>query len=185
MSYSGRSLSLLPFSTRLRDLKESLHAAIFCNIDNMDIGSSMTFLSNIDNDDYKADRPSSSPPIMEVSFFPFATDGTKTRGLVARCHSFLYIYFYFNRADIQFLYILLEDYRSCYPHCFRSKEGLLWRAEPIFEVVLAVQKADALLYEPRCTLNEPLCILTEPRCTLSEPRCTLTEPRCTLISATM
>ena len=32
------------------------------------------------------------------------------------------IYFYINRAIIQYLYTLLN---SCYPHCIRSVEGLL------------------------------------------------------------
>ncbi len=72
------------------------------------------------------------------------------KGLVARCHSF-YL-FYINRADIQYLYILLGEYHSCYLHCFRSVEGLLWGAEPRFELATAVQQADALLSEPRRTL---------------------------------
>jgi hypothetical protein len=37
----------------------------------------------------------------------------------------LLIYFYINRAVIQYLYILLVEYHSCYPHCIRSVEGLL------------------------------------------------------------
>jgi hypothetical protein len=36
---------------------------------------------------------------------------------------------------------------SC-PHGFRSVEGLLWGAEPRFELRPAVQEADALLTEP-------------------------------------
>jgi hypothetical protein len=36
----------------------------------------------------------------------------------------LFIYFYINRADMQYLYILLVEYHSCYPHCFRSVEIL-------------------------------------------------------------
>jgi hypothetical protein len=36
-----------------------------------------------------------------------------------------YFYFYINRAVIQYLYILLVEYHSCYPHCIRSVEGLL------------------------------------------------------------
>jgi hypothetical protein len=35
------------------------------------------------------------------------------------------IYFYINRAVIQYLYILLVEYHFCYPHCIRSVEGLL------------------------------------------------------------
>jgi hypothetical protein len=44
---------------------------------------------------------------------------------------------------IQYLDILLLEYRyhSCYPHCFRSVEGLLWGAEQRFELEPAVQQA--------------------------------------------
>ncbi len=39
----------------------------------------------------------------------------------------LFIYFYINRADIQyFIYTTRIEYRSCYPHCIRSVEGFLW-----------------------------------------------------------
>jgi hypothetical protein len=77
----------------------------------------------------------------------------KVKGLVASCHSF-YL-FYINRADIQFFkYILLVEYHSCYPRSFRSVEGLLWGAEPRFELGPAVQQAGVLLSEPRCTLTE-------------------------------
>jgi hypothetical protein len=38
-------------------------------------------------------------------------------------------------------------------HRFRSVESLLWGAEPIFELGLALQLADALLFVPRCTLG--------------------------------
>ncbi len=71
------------------------------------------------------------------------------------------IYFYINRAVIQYLYILLVGNHSCYPHCIRSVEGLLWGAEPRFELGPAVQQADALQSEPHRTLratphpNEP------------------------------
>jgi hypothetical protein len=46
-------------------------------------------------------------------------------GLVACCRSFLYIYFYINRAEIQSLYTVYTTRRvfSCCPHSFRSKEG--------------------------------------------------------------
>jgi hypothetical protein len=37
---------------------------------------------------------------------------------------------------------------SCCPHGFRSVEGLLWGAEPRFELGPALQQADDLLYEP-------------------------------------
>jgi hypothetical protein len=52
----------------------------------------------------------------------------------------------------------------CCPHFFRSVEGLLWGAEPRFELGPALRQADALLCEPRRTL--------EPRRT-PEPRRTL------------
>ncbi len=35
-----------------------------------------------------------------------------------------FIYFYINRADIQYLWILLVEHHSCFPPCFRSVEGL-------------------------------------------------------------
>ncbi len=74
---------------------------------------------------------------------------------------FFFIYFYINRADIQYLYKLLVEYRyhSC-SHCFRSVQGLVWGAEPRFEFGPALQQADALLSEPRRTLkprNDSLC----------------------------
>ncbi len=46
----------------------------------------------------------------------------------------LFIYFYINQADIQYLYILLVENHSCYPHCF--------------ELGPALQQTDALLSEP-------------------------------------
>jgi hypothetical protein len=39
----------------------------------------------------------------------------------------------FNQAVIRYLYIILVEYHSCIPHCFRS-EGLLWGAEPRIEI---------------------------------------------------
>ncbi len=63
------------------------------------------------------------------------------------------IYYYINRADIQYLYILLGEYHSCYLHCLRLVEGLLWGAEPRFELGPAVQQADAQLSKPRRTLR--------------------------------
>ncbi len=50
------------------------------------------------------------------------------------------------------IYLLLGEYLSCYLHCFRSVDGLLWGAEPRFELGPAVQQADALLPVPRRTL---------------------------------
>ncbi len=37
----------------------------------------------------------------------------------------LLIYFFHYWAVIQYLYILLVEHHSCYPHCIRSVEGLL------------------------------------------------------------
>ncbi len=79
----------------------------------------------------------------------------------------LFIYFYINRADIQYFYILLGENHSCYLHCFRSVEGLLWGAEPRFELGPAVQQADALLSEPRRTLTEPRRTLLNHACLMS------------------
>jgi hypothetical protein len=42
---------------------------------------------------------------------------------------------------------------SCCLHRFRSVEGLLWGAEPRFELGPALQQADALLFVPRRTLK--------------------------------
>jgi hypothetical protein len=39
------------------------------------------------------------------------------KDLVANCHS--YIYFYINRADIQYLYILLVEYHSFFQVAFQ------------------------------------------------------------------
>ncbi len=71
---------------------------------------------------------------------------------------FLFIYFYINRADIQYFFIYTTGrVPSCYPHCFCSVEGLLWGPEPRFELGPAVQQADALLSEPRRTLGGRFC----------------------------
>ncbi len=63
----------------------------------------------------------------------------------------LFIYFYINRAygTCNILYIILVEFPSWSPHCFRSVEGLLWGAEPRFELGPAIQQADELLSEPR------------------------------------
>jgi hypothetical protein len=73
-------------------------------------------------------------PNLQILFF---------KGLAACCHPFLYL-FYINRADIQYLYKLLFEYRvsSCCPHGF-------WSAEPRFELGPALQQDDALPSEPR------------------------------------
>ncbi len=51
------------------------------------------------------------------------------------------------------LSIILVECHSLSPHCFRSVEGLLWGAEPRFELGPAIQQADALLSEARRTLK--------------------------------
>ena len=51
-------------------------------------------------------------------------------------------------------------------HRFRSVEGLLWGAEPRFELRPALQQADALLFAPRRTLFAPRRTLFAPRRTL-------------------
>ncbi len=55
---------------------------------------------------------------------------------------------------------------SCCLHSFRSVEGLLWGAEPRFELGPALQQADALLIVPRRTLIVPRRTLIVPRRTL-------------------
>ncbi len=52
-----------------------------------------------------------------------------------------------------YITVLLVEYHSCFPHCFRSVDGLLWGAEPRFELGPSLQQADALLSEPRRTLR--------------------------------
>ncbi len=47
----------------------------------------------------------------------------------------------------------------------------LWGAEPRFELGPAMQQANALPTEPRCTLTEPRCTQTEPHCILTEAFC--------------
>ena len=47
-------------------------------------------------------------------------------------------------------------------HRFRSAEGLLWGAEPRFELGPALQQADALQFAPRRTLNFKPQIMTQP-----------------------
>ncbi len=48
--------------------------------------------------------------------------------------------------------MLLVQKHSWNPHCFPSPEGLLWGAEPRFELRTALQQADTLLSEPHRTL---------------------------------
>jgi hypothetical protein len=75
-------------------------------------------------------------------------------------------HFLFIFTDIQCLYIgtiCRVPVPSCCRHGFCSVEGLLWGAEPRFELGPALQQADALLYEPRRTLNmSPNLSLTWP-----------------------
>ncbi len=92
----------------------------------------------------------------------------------------LFIYFYINRANIQYLYKLLIEYHSCYPHCFRSVKSLLWGAEPRFELGPALQQADALLSEPGRTLwamPHPMWATPHPDLSHAAP---WSEPRRTL-----
>ncbi len=73
------------------------------------------------------------------------------KGLVASCHSF---FFYFTLSEHTYnIYIYNSSRtRSCCLHRFRSLEGLLWGAEPRFELGPALQQADVLLFVPRRTL---------------------------------
>ncbi len=76
---------------------------------------------------------------------------------------FLFINFYIiGKTYCIYTYILLVGYHSCCPHGFRSVEGLLWGAEPRYELGPALQQADAILFEPRRTLY-----ISVPRRTLS------------------
>jgi hypothetical protein len=57
-------------------------------------------------------------------------------------------YFYIIRAEIQYFYIYYtRRVPPCCPHGFRSVEGLLWGAEPRFELWPALQQADASEHE--------------------------------------
>jgi hypothetical protein len=51
------------------------------------------------------------------------------------------------------IYIYCSWVPSCCPHGFRSVEGVLWVAEPRFELGPAFQQADALLSAPRRTFK--------------------------------
>jgi hypothetical protein len=89
----------------------------------------------------------------------------------------LFISFYINRAYIPYViqYIILVERHSLYPHSFRSVEGLLWGAEPRFELGPAIEQADTP--HPSLCHAAPLAV---PRRTLTVPRRTLTVPRRTL-----
>ncbi len=65
-----------------------------------------------------------------------------------------FIYFYINRVDIQCLYTVYYSSSTLLLSSWLplGVEGLLWGAEPRFELGPALQQADALLYEPRRTL---------------------------------
>ncbi len=79
--------------------------------------------------------PPPNPLLTILLPFYITTDPAKERGVGKRGGGgvggmlplFLYL-FYINRADIQYLYILLKEYQSCFPHCFRSVIGILYRA---------------------------------------------------------
>jgi hypothetical protein len=67
-----------------------------------------------------------------------------------------FLLFFFTLIDYTYsgypLYTIRRVPSSC-PHGFRSAEGLLWGADQRFELGPALQQADALLYESRCTLR--------------------------------
>jgi hypothetical protein len=61
--------------------------------------------------------------------------------------------FYYIEYIFFYLYILIVQCHSCCPQGFRSVEGLLWGAEPRFELGPPIQHADALLSESSRTLE--------------------------------
>jgi hypothetical protein len=79
-------------------------------------------------------------------------------------HQFLFFLFFLKvwwQAATLFIYFTLSEHTyniyiynslrtaSCNLHRFCSVEGLLWGAEPRFELGPALQQADALLFVPR------------------------------------
>ncbi len=68
---------------------------------------------------------------------------------------FLFIFTLFEQTYNGYIYGTTRRVPSCCPHGFRSVEGLLWGAEPKFELGPAVQQADALLSEPPPHPTEP------------------------------
>ncbi len=74
---------------------------------------------------------------------------------MARCHSF---FFYINRTYVQFLYtVLLLRNHSWYRNGYRSVHRgppFAWGAEPRFELVSALQQAEAILSELCRTIAE-------------------------------
>ncbi len=61
-------------------------------------------------------------------------------------------------------------WHACFPHSFRSVEGLFWGAEPRFEPRPALRLADALLSE------HPFWATRHPNHAAPQPRRTLTTP---------
>jgi hypothetical protein len=51
------------------------------------------------------------------------------------------------------LYYTTRRVPSYFPHGFRSVEGLLWGAEPRFELGPALQQGEALQFKPRRALS--------------------------------
>ncbi len=93
-----------------------------------------------------------------IEFFSLYSFHTKTlsrnikvKGLVASCHSF---FIYFTLSEHTYNIYICNSMRtaSSFLHRFRSVEGLLWGAEPRFELGPALQQADALQFAPRRTL---------------------------------
>ncbi len=62
-------------------------------------------------------------------------------------------------------------YNSCFPHSFRSVEGLLSGVKPRFELGPALQQADALLSEPRSSTFLSHVTFCRGRLILGERRC--------------
>jgi hypothetical protein len=60
---------------------------------------------------------------------------------------FFYLFLHYSSRHTMVIYTT-RRVPSCCPHGFRSVEGLLWGAQPRFELGPAVQQADVLLSEP-------------------------------------
>jgi hypothetical protein len=140
----------------------------------MNIIGSFTFLQNVRNDPFSVYAFNSGQSHSE-----FVNMGSEKLRFGGMLPFFLFI-FAFTEHTYNILYIILVEYHSWSLHCFRSVEGLLWGAEPRFELGPAKQQADALLSETRRTLTETRRTLAETRRTLTETRRTLSETRRTL-----
>ena len=72
---------------------------------------------------------------------------------MAVCSQWNAFFFYFTLSEhTHNVYMCnLSRTASCCLHRFRSVEGLLWCAEPRFELGPALQQCDALLFVPRRT----------------------------------